>query len=81
MLPLPDEQAPVASLVDNRPAGAGHGSAGCWLVGSRALLQPQLDIQMHNTYFLIPPYWLVLALMLPLALLAWLVRRLSGWLR
>lgn len=40
------------------------------LVGFEALLLPQLDIQMHNTYFVLPPHWLVLALMLPLLLLA-----------
>jgi hypothetical protein len=39
------------------------------LVGFEALLQPQLDIQMHNTYFVLPPYWLVLALLLSLLLL------------
>ncbi|WBA40892.1 hypothetical protein [Hymenobacter canadensis] len=39
------------------------------LVGFGALLQPQLDIQLHNTYFVLPPYWLVLALLLPLLLL------------
>lgn len=40
------------------------------LVGFQALLRPQLDIQLHNTYFVLPPYWLVLALLLPLLLLA-----------
>lgn len=40
------------------------------LVGFEALLQPKLDIQMHNTYFVLPPYWLVLALLFPLLLLA-----------
>ncbi|AII52244.1 hypothetical protein [Hymenobacter sp. APR13] len=40
------------------------------LVGFGALLQPQLDIQLHNTYIVLPPYWLVLALLLPLLLLA-----------
>lgn len=40
------------------------------LVGFETLLLPQLEIQMHNTYFLLPPYWLVLALLLPLLMLA-----------
>ncbi|QIX61264.1 hypothetical protein HER32_08760 [Hymenobacter sp. BT18] len=48
-----------------------------YLVGFKALLQPRLDIQMHNTYFIISPFWLVLAMALPLVLLIWLVRHLA----
>ncbi|MBC6697389.1 hypothetical protein [Hymenobacter sp. BT190] len=40
------------------------------LVGFQTLLQLKLEIQMHNTYFVLPPYWLVLALLFPLLLLA-----------
>ncbi|WP_231403266.1 hypothetical protein [Hymenobacter guriensis] len=47
------------------------------LLGFRQLLQPVVDVQMHNTYFIFPPYGLVLAVFVPLALLAGLVVRLS----
>ncbi|MCR5888432.1 hypothetical protein LRS06_11770 [Hymenobacter sp. J193] len=47
------------------------------LLGFGQLLQPVVDVQMHNTYFVFPPYGLVLAVFVPLALLAGLVVRLS----
>lgn len=43
------------------------------LLGFEALRQPQLDIQMHNVYIVVPPYALAIGLALPLWLVAGLL--------
>lgn len=47
-------------------------------MGYNYLLRPQLDIQMHNTYFVVPPLLVTTLLFLPIATIITGVRVLGG---
>ena len=49
-----------------------------WLLGYPNLWQPQLDIQMHNTYFVFQPWLFTTLLFIPIATVVTGVRVLAG---